>query len=121
VIWMDYLLAVLVGSAGMLALFELTLDVVTLNTQAYEITLAVLILKEVAALSWLCAEDGVPLSAWCAALPDSVREAHCNGLREWLGELAHSELRIVSDTWIVLDWLSSSGERVELTHPLRPR
>jgi len=50
-----------------------------------------------------------------------VREAHCNGLQEWLGELAHSELRIVPDTRIVLDWLSSSGERVELTHPLRPR
>ena len=49
--WMDYLLAVLVGCAGMLGLFKLAVDVVTLNLEAYEITLATLILAEAIALS----------------------------------------------------------------------
>lgn len=120
-IWVDYLVAVLVGSVGMLGLSELTFDVVTLNTQAYEITLALFILNEITALSRLGVDDGVPLSAWCLALPDAVRDAHCHGLEEWLGRLAQSELRIAPDAQIVLEWLSSSGERVELTQPLRAR
>ena len=117
-IWVDYLVAVLVGGVGMLGLSELTVDVVTVNTQAYEVTLAVLILNEMATLFWLGADDTVPLSAWCAALPDAVREAHCDGLREWLDRLAQSELRIAPDARIVLGWLSSSGERIELAQSL---
>jgi hypothetical protein len=118
VIWADYLVAVLVGCVGMLGLSELTVDVVTLNTQAYEVTLAMLILNEMATLFWLGAGDTTPLSAWCAVLPDAVREAHCDGLREWLDRLAQSELRIAPDARIVLGWLSSSGERIELTQSL---
>jgi hypothetical protein len=102
----------------MLGLSELTVDVVTLNTQAYEVTLAMLILNEMATLFWLGADDTVPMLAWCGVLPDAVREAHCDGLREWLERLAQSELRITPDARIVLGWLSSSGERIELTQSL---
>ena len=117
-IWADYLVAVLVGCVGMLGLSELTVDVVTLNTQAYEVTLAMLILNEMATLFLLGADNTAPLSAWCAVLPDAVREAHCDSLREWLDRLAQSELRITPDARIVLGWLSSSGERIELTQSL---
>ena len=117
-IWMDYLLAVLVGGIGMLGLLELTADIVTLNNEAYEMTLGLFILDEMAALSRLQVTEGVPLSQWCAALPDALRESHCRGLSDWLDRLAQSELRIASDGRMALAWLSSSGERMELAQPL---
>jgi hypothetical protein len=115
---MDYLLAVLVGGIGMLGLLELTADIVSLNTEAYEMTLALFILDDMAVLSRLQVAEGVPLSQWCAVLPEAVRDSHCRGLSDWLGRLAQSELRIASDNRIALAWLSSSGERMELALPL---
>ena len=116
--WMDYLLAVLVGCAGMLGLFKLAVDVVALNREAYEITLATLILAEAIALSRFGRLDGVPLSQWCVPLPDHVRDDHCGVLREWLGALNQSHLEATADGRIALRWLSPTGNYLELIQPL---
>ena len=76
---MDYLLAVLVGCAGILGLSEFTFDIVMLNTQAYEITLGILTLSEAVALSRFGVTDGVPVSKWCAALPEHSGLSRDNG------------------------------------------
>lgn len=121
VIWMDYLLAVLVGSIGMLGLCELTFDIVALNTEAYQMTLAGLILSETVALFRLGITDGSPWPHWCAALPIDMRDSHCGVLSDWLGLLTQSDLRITPDGLIVLGWLSPSGNYLQLTQTLGGR
>ncbi|MDA8619671.1 hypothetical protein N9L28_02800 [Luminiphilus sp.] len=114
---MDYLLAVLVGCAGILGLSELTFDIVMLNTQAYEITLGILTLSETVGLSRFGVTEGIPGSEWCAALPEQLRDRHCDVLNDWLGALMESQLRITSEGLVILSWFSSSGEYLELSQP----
>jgi hypothetical protein len=118
---MDYLLAVLVGCAGILGLSELTFDIVMLNTQAYEMTLGILTLSEAVALSRFGVTDGIPVSEWCAALPEQLRDRHCDVLNDWLGALMESRLRITPEGLVMLGWLSSSGEYLELSQPIWTR
>ena len=121
VIWMDYLLAVLVGCVGILGLSEITFDIVVLNTQAYEMTLGILTLSEAVALSRFGVTEGSPVSEWCAALPEQLRDRHCNVLNDWLGMLMESQLRITPEGLVILGWLSSSGEYLELSQPIWTR
>ena len=118
---MDYLLAVLVGCVGILGLSELTFDIVVLNTQAYEMTLGILTLSEAVALSRFGVTEGSPVSEWCAALPEQLRDRHCDVLNDWLGMLMESQLRITPEGLVILGWLSSSGEYLELSQPIWTR
>lgn len=120
-IWMDYLLAVLVGCVGILGLSEITFDIVVLNTQAYEMTLGILTLSEAVALSRFGVTEGSPVSEWCGALPEQLRDRHCNVLNDWLGMLMESQLRITPEGLVILGWLSSSGEYLELSQPIWTR
>mgnify|MGYP001196470056 FL=1 len=115
---MDYLLAVLVGCVGILGLSELTFDIVVLNTQAYEMTLGILTLSEAVALSRFGVTEGSPVSEWCAALPEQLRDRHCDVLNDWLGMLMESQLRITPEGLVILGWLSSSGEYLELSQAI---
>lgn len=116
--WMDYLLAVLVGCVGMLGLYELTADIILLNTDAYEMTLASLILSEAAALSRFGKIEGSLLHEWCANLPAPLGDSHCSSLTEWLSVLTQSQLRMSPDGRASLQWLSSAGDYLEWTQPL---
>jgi hypothetical protein len=116
--WMDYLLAALVGCAGMLGLSELAGDLVALNREAYEITLATLILAEAMALSRIGTLGGVPLSQWCMPLPDHLRYDHCAAMSEWLSALNQSQLQATADGRVALRWISSTGDYLELIQPL---
>ncbi|MDG1684397.1 MAG: hypothetical protein P8J81_07605 [Luminiphilus sp.] len=118
---MDYLLAVLVGCVGILGLSEITFDIVVLNTQAYEMTLGILTLSEAVALSRFGVTEGSPVSEWCGALPEQLRDRHCNVLNDWLGMLMESQLRITPEGLVILGWLSSSGEYLELSQPIWTR
>ena len=116
--WMDYLVAVLVGCVGMLGLYELTADIILLNTDAYEMTLASLILSEAVALSRFGKFEGRLLPEWCANLPAPMGDSHCSSLTEWLSVLTHSQLQMSSEGLTSLQWLSSAGDYLEWTQPL---
>ncbi len=116
--WVDYLLAVLVGCIGLLGLYDLTSDIISLNTQAHEMTLAFMILSETVALSRLAMIDGRPPSEWCLGLPDALRSSHCSVLNAWLDALTQSQLLMTPEGRVALQWVSSAGDHLEYMRPL---
>ena len=108
--WIDYLLATLVGCLGIWGLLQWATDIIALNTLAHELTLAGWIIEDVSALLSLTSIRTHSLSELCLHLPVVIRDTHCPLLSDWLARLSESRIDLVAGDSVRLQWRDHTGE-----------
>jgi len=108
--WIDYLIATLVGCLGIWGLLQWATDIIALNTLAHEFTLAGWIIEDVSALLSLTSIRTHSLSELCLHLPVVIRDTHCPLLGDWLARLPESRIDLVVGDSVRLQWRDHTGE-----------
>ena len=108
--WIDYLIATLVGCLGIWGLLQWATDIIALNTLAHEFTLAGWIVEDVSALLSLTSIRTHSLSELCLHLPVVIRDTHCPLLGDWLARLPESRIDLVVGDSVRLQWRDHTGE-----------
>jgi len=108
--WIDYLIATLVGCLGIWGLLQWATDIIALNTLAHELTLAGWIIEDVSALLSLTSIRTHSLSELCLHLPVVIRDTHCPLLGDWLARLPESRIDLVVGDSVRLQWRDHTGE-----------
>ena len=108
--WVDYLIATLVGCLGIWGLLQWATDIIALNTLAHELTLAGWIIEDVSALLNLTSIRKHSLSDLCLQIPAVIRDTHCPLLSDWLATLPDSRIDLVASDSIRLQWRDHTGE-----------
>ena len=108
--WIDYVIATLVGCLGIWGLLQWATDIIALNTLAYEFTLAGWIIEDVSALLSLTSIRTHSLSELCLHLPVVIRDTHCPLLGDWLARLPESRIDLVVGDSVRLQWRDHTGE-----------
>ena len=107
--WVDYLIATLVGCLGIWGLLQWATDIIALNTLAHELTLAGWIIEDVSALLNLTSIRTHSLSDLCVPLPAVIRDTHCPLLSDWLARLSESRIDLVAGDSVRLQWRDAAG------------
>ena len=110
----DYLIAAAIGIAGMLGVLHLGTEIITLNEQTFQITMAEAILRELFVLSHLSAaipSDAMEICAGPIGLP---YEATCRMILEMLPALPDHRLKLLAGGALELSWTPSSGDQLSV-------
>lgn len=105
----DYLIAAAIGFAGMLGVLHLGAEIITLNEQTFQITMAEATLSELSVLSYLI--DATPSNAleMCAQPTGSPFEATCLMMLETLSTLPDHRLQVLTGGELELTWTPALG------------
>ena len=108
----DYLIAATIGFAGMLGVLHLGAEIITLNEQTVQITLAEATLRELSVLSHLV--DATPSGAleMCANPTDSPFEPTCRMVLETLSTLPDHRLQVLEGGGLGLSWTPALGDQL---------
>lgn len=108
----DYLIAATIGFAGMLGVLHLGSEIITLNEQTSQITLAEATLRELSVLSHLV--EATPSGALerCARPTGSPFEATCRMILQTLSTLPDHRLQVLASGALELTWTPSSGDQL---------
>ena len=108
----DYLIAATIGFAGMLGVLHLGAEIITLNEQTSQITMAETILRELSLLSHLV--DATPSHAleMCAQPTGSPFEATCRMIVQTLSTLPDHRLQVLTGGVLELSWTPAFGDQL---------
>jgi hypothetical protein len=120
--FLDYLLAVLIGCAGMAAAYHLATDILLLHGLISQLTFAELALREMRTIAQLFnIADGSPMRVCDQTQHNLSAESlskTCVNLVEWLGYLPSYEFSWDVPGTIALSWQDPTGARASLSMPL---
>ena len=108
----DYLIAATIGFAGMLGVISLSAEIITLNEQTFQITMAEAILRELSVLAHLV--DTTPSGAleMCAHSTGSPFELTCRMVLETLSTLPDHRLQVLPGGALELTWTPTFGDQL---------
>ena len=108
----DYLIAAAIGFAGMLGVLHLGAEIITLNEQTVQITMAEAILRELSVLSHLI--DATPSHALerCASPSGPPLEPTCPMMLETLSTLPDHRLQVLTGGELELTWTPAFGDQL---------
>ena len=108
----DYLIAAAISFAGMLGVLHLGAEIITLNEQTFQITMADAILRELSVLSYLI--DATPSHAleMCAQPTGSPFEATCLMMLETLAKLPDHRWQVLAGGALELTWTPAFGDQL---------
>ena len=108
----DYLIAATIGFAGMLGVLHLGAEIITLNEQTVQITMAEAILRELSVLSHLV--DATPSDALerCASPAGRPFGVTCPMVLETLSTLPDYRLKELTGGVLELSWMPAFGDQL---------
>ena len=108
----DYLIAAAIGFAGMLGVLHLGAEIITLNEQTVQITMAEAILRELSVLSHLI--DATPSHALerCASPAGPPFGVTCPMVLETLSTLPDYRLKELTGGVLELSWTPAFGDQL---------
>ena len=108
----DYLIAATIGFAGMLGVLHLGAEIITLNEQTFQITMAEAILRELSVLSHLI--DATPSHALeiCASPAGPPFGVTCPMVLETLSTLPDYRLKELTGGVLELSWTPAFGDQL---------
>ena len=108
----DYLIAATIGFAGMLGVLHLGAEIITLNEQTFQITMAETILRELSVLSHSI--DATPSHALkiCASPAGPPFETTCPMVLETLSTLPDHRLQVLTGRVLELTWTPAFGDQL---------
>jgi Tfp pilus assembly protein PilV len=112
---LEYLVAAVLGVAGMLALLNLAGDVVTLENRILQQTAAHTVLRELTALQRFAEYDPAEFQTLCESGPIQTLGQTCRSIDRWLMYLPDHYLAQRSDGVIELSWQQVDGALATLT------
>ena len=107
---LDYVMATALGCAGMVGLFHLAGEVLTLQSQIFQHGAAEMVLREVKVLARLTNDAADPVGI-CVDPGLSDLTAHCTVLDGWLMHLPNYKFEAFSNGQIQLSWQLPDGAR----------
>ena len=108
----DYLIAAAIGFAGMLGVLHLGAEIITLNEQTVQITLAEVVLRELSVLSHLADATPSDTLKMCASHIDSPFGATCRMVLETLATLPDHRLQVLTGGALELSWTPVLGDQL---------
>ena len=108
----DYLIAATIGFAGMLGVLHLGAEIITLNEQTFQITMAEATLRELSLLSHLV--DATPSHTLerCAGPAGPPFETTCPMVLETLSTLPDHRLQVLTGGVLELSWTPAFGDQL---------
>lgn len=108
----DYLIAAAIGFAGMLGVLHLGAEIITLNEQTVQITMAEAILRELSVLSHLI--DATPSQALerCASPAGPPFGVTCPMVLETLSTFPDYRLQVLTGGVLELSWTPAFGDQL---------
>ena len=108
----DYLIAATIGFAGMLGVLHLGAEIITLNEQTFQITMAEAVLRELSVLSHLI--DATPSHALkiCASPTGPPFETTCPMVLQTFTTLPDHRLQVLASGALEVSWTPSSGHQL---------
>ena len=100
----DYLTAAVIGFAGMLGVLNLGAEIITLNEQTFQITMAEAVLRELCVLARLVDATPSDMLKMCASPIDSPFAATCRMVLETLSTLPDHRLQVLEGGGLGLSW-----------------
>ena len=110
----DYLIAAAIGFAGMLGMLHLGAEIITLNEQTFQITMAEAILRELSVLAHLADTTPSDAKETCAGPIGFPFEATCRTILEMLPALPDHRLKLLAGGALELSWTPSSGNQLSV-------
>jgi hypothetical protein len=108
----DYLIAATIGFAGMLGVLYLGAEIITLNEQTVQITMAETILRELSVLSHLLGANPSDTLERCASPAGPPFEATCPMVLESLSTLPDHRVQVLTGRVLELSWTPAFGEQL---------
>ena len=108
----DYLIAAAIGFVGMLGVLHLGAEIITLNEQAFQITMAEAILRELSVLSHLVDVTPVYTLERCASPAGPPFEATCPIVLESLSTLPDHRVQVLTGGVLELTWTPAFGDQL---------
>ena len=108
----DYLIAATIGFAGMLGVLYLGAEIITLNEQTVQITMAETILRELSVLSHLLGANPSDTLERCASPAGPPFETTCPMVLETLSTLPDHRLGLLAGGVLELSWTPAFGDQL---------
>ena len=112
---LEYLVAAIVGVAGMLGLLQLAGDVLMLESRILQQTAAQTVLRELAVLNGLAETVPAEFKTLCESASSHTLEPTCRSTDQWLLYLPDHHIGQRLDGVIELSWQPAGGARATLT------
>ena len=117
--FLDYLLAVLIGCAGMAAVYQLATDMLLLHALVSQLTFAELALRELGVLATIFNINEESTIGLCdraqqEAFADIVGKT-CGSVMAWLDQLPAYQINVDKVGGADLSWRSPNGSRISLS------
>ena len=110
----DYLIAAAIGFAGMLGVLHLGTEIIMLNEQTFQITMAEAILRELSVLSHFSVVPPSDTLAICASPIGVPFETTCRMISEMLPALPDHRLKLLAGGALELSWTPSLGDQLSV-------
>ena len=111
----EYLVAAVVGVAGMLSLLHMAGNVVTFENQILQQTAAQTVVRELTVLHRFAEYGPAEFQAVCESPSGHALEPTCRSTDRWLLQLPEHHIAKHPDGVIELSWQLANGARVSLT------
>ena len=108
----DYLIAAAIGFAGMLGVLHLGAEIITLNEQTFQITMAEASLRELSVLSHLLGANPSDTLERCASPTGPPFETTCPMVLETLSTLPDHRLQVLTGGVLELSWTPAFGDQL---------
>ena len=112
---LEYLVAAIVGVAGMLSLLQLAGDVLMLESRILQQTAAQTVLRELTVLHRFAEVGPAEFQAVCESPSGHTLEPTCRSTDQWLLYLPDHHIAQRLDGVIELSWQPADGARATLT------
>ena len=110
----DYLIAAAIGFAGMLGVLHLGAEIIMLNEQTFQITMAEAILRELSVLSHFSVVTPSDAMEICAGPAGVPFDATCRMISEMLPALPDHRLKLLAGGALELSWTPSLGDQLSV-------
>ena len=108
----DYLIAAAISVAGMLGVLHLGAEIITLNEQTVQITMAEAILRELFVLSHLLGANPSDTLEMCAGPTGSPFEATCRMVLQTLPTLPDHRVEVLAGGALELSWTPAFADQL---------
>jgi hypothetical protein len=117
---MDYLIASVIGVAGMLGLLQLGAEVTALHQQSFQLSVAESVVRELSSLLRFVEMGSVISLEVCTNPTGPPFEDTCRMVTDWLSFLPEYRLDALAEGDIKLSWRHADGDRLSLRFAARP-